>query len=958
MRSVVEAGAMRKLVWAVPPLLILAVVGWTRILPLQLHGAETWADRTVRAQVRGRVLQEARGARLEPAEVDRRIETWIERNSLQFRADRDKLAATFRAGWRYTGEDGREHVYLSDHDSYTWARLARNYLRTGTTCDAVVDGECRDMFVNGTVGTRLVYDRSLHIATIAWLHRLITLVRPEYPLTSTAFWIPVLVGTLCVVPAFAIGRRLAGRVGAVAAGLLVPLHPVLLLRSIGSDNDVWNVALPLFMVWAVLAALDARTLVWRVVWAVVAAGVAALHAVTWSGWLFGYVATLIAIGAGVMLHAGAAVIGVGRPPTPTPGRARRGAGTPEALPPPRWEMSRALAGATVLAAFVLAVSAFNVLAGVEPWWTRLPLPGVQWAATATPTIDPDAKVRLGVWPNTLATVAELQATDLSAIEKNAYGLPYLVVAALGLLAVWLPTARWRRGQLALAVGASIAVALLFWKGHVTRDRFVLSLVALVAAGVVSDLLGGGAQRARWYAALLLAVWFGAAAQSAFSGDRFLLLLVPGVGLAMAAAVGRVCEVAANAVARRLPRRATLARWVVGALGVVAILPATRTGVTASRDYVPSMNDAWWDTLTELRERSAPDAIVNTWWDYGYWVKYGAERRVTADGATLLTHLPYWLGRVMVSASETEAVGLLRMLNCGSDASPLPDGESGAYAKLLAKLNDAVAAQATLIELVRRDRAGARALLVERGYTPAEQDTILAATHCDPPESYLVISQELTAKDAWMRMGAWDFMRAYIADEAARLPQADAVADFVKRFGLSQPEAERLYAQARSTPRSDFVIGPAPRAPSVWFPCRPAPPGAAGMLCRLGLFDKASNNIIDELQVDIVDPARSRLRYRPVGPGGRAGAVTQVAPDAVVVAGDRLEERAVTGPRYPGVAVLLDTVNARVLVAPPLFVRSLFAHLLFLDGRYATRFEKVGDHKALRDDRVVTWKVHF
>jgi hypothetical protein len=931
-------------------LVLLVVVGWARALPLRLHGAEVWADRIMRMQVRARVLQEARAARLQPAEIDQRIEAWIERNSLQFRADRDKLAATFGDAMRYTAEDSREHVYLGDHDSYTWVRLARNYLKTGTTCDAVVNGECRDTFVNGTVGARMVYHRSLHIVAIAWLHRLITLFRPDYPLTSTSFWVPVLVGTLCVLPAYALGFRLAGMVGAVAAGLLVPLHPVLLLRSVGSDNDVWNVALPLFMAWALLAALDTRRLGWRVVWAVVAAGVATMHAVTWSGWIFGYFVMIIALGAGILLHAIATLVGARRQrPAVRPGKA--------APAPPRDETRGALAGVTVLAVFVLTVTVGNALAGVEPWWVKFPLPSLHRTEVATPTIDPDAEVHLGVWPNTLATVAELQATNLSTIAKDAYGLPYLGVAVLGLLLAWLPRRRWRRGQSALVFAATLAVVLVCWEGQVGRRVFVSFLAALVAAGIFSDLLTGRSQRRLWYAALLLAAWFGAAARAAFSGDRFLLLLVPPVGLAMSVTVGRVAEALTDVVAARLPRRAAAAQWVIATLCLITIAPAVRTGVTAIRSYLPSMNDAWWDTLTDLREHSAPDAIVNTWWDYGYWVKYVAERRVTADGATLLTHLPYWLGRVLVSADETEAVGLLRMLNCGSDASPLPDGEAGAYAKLLAKLNDAVAAQSTLIELVRRDRDGARALLAERGYTPAEQDAILAATHCDPPETYLVISHELTAKDAWMRMGAWDFMRAEIADQAQRRSQADAVADFVSRFALSPQEAERLYTEARTMPRSDFVIGPAPRAPSTWFPCRPAPDGP-GLRCRLSLFDKASNNIIDELHVDVADPAKSRLHYRPVAPGGRPGASTEVAPDALVVAGSRLEDVPVPAPRYPGVAMLLDTANWRVLVAPPLFVRSLFAQLLFLDGRYATHFEKVAEHKALRDERVITWKVKY
>ena len=67
---------------------------------------------------------------------------------------------------RYQGADGYEHVYLGDYDSYVWLRAARNYLRSGTTCDTLVGGECRDTYDHAPVGAQMIYRRSLHIAAI------------------------------------------------------------------------------------------------------------------------------------------------------------------------------------------------------------------------------------------------------------------------------------------------------------------------------------------------------------------------------------------------------------------------------------------------------------------------------------------------------------------------------------------------------------------------------------------------------------------------------------------------------------------------------------------------------------------------------------------------------------------------------------------------------------------------
>ena len=70
------------------------------------------------------------------------------------------------------------------------------------------------------------------------------------------------------------------------AALLSALYHQFLVRSIGSDNDIWNVVLPLFMLWALCAALRARTTSRQIWYGVLAGVVCGLHAGTWQGWRF------------------------------------------------------------------------------------------------------------------------------------------------------------------------------------------------------------------------------------------------------------------------------------------------------------------------------------------------------------------------------------------------------------------------------------------------------------------------------------------------------------------------------------------------------------------------------------------------------------------------------------------------------------------------------------------------
>jgi hypothetical protein len=90
-------------------------------------------------------------------------------------------------------------------------------------------------------------------------------------LPATAFWVPVVVGVLGVVPAFAIAYRLAVLLAGLTAAVVVGTNPLFLGRSIGSDNDVCNVVVPLFGEWAAVEALGPAPLRRRAALAALAA---------------------------------------------------------------------------------------------------------------------------------------------------------------------------------------------------------------------------------------------------------------------------------------------------------------------------------------------------------------------------------------------------------------------------------------------------------------------------------------------------------------------------------------------------------------------------------------------------------------------------------------------------------------------------------------------------------------
>src|SRR5690606_18582420 len=75
-----------------------------------------------------------------------------------------------------------------------------------------------------------------------------------------------------------------GIVAGAFAVVLTALDLRVLARTLGGDNDVWSVVLPLYVLWLVIAALGATRAPARIAYAVAAGGVVGLHAWAWRGW--------------------------------------------------------------------------------------------------------------------------------------------------------------------------------------------------------------------------------------------------------------------------------------------------------------------------------------------------------------------------------------------------------------------------------------------------------------------------------------------------------------------------------------------------------------------------------------------------------------------------------------------------------------------------------------------------
>ena len=913
---------------------------------LSLRAVDDRAGALVRRWLHIQLAREAAQKSL-PAPGNRQVKEWIARHPDKFVEQRTKAAQGLKSRLHYTGPDGHEYVYLGGVDSYVWLRHARNYLRTGTVCDAIVNGECRDTYGTAPVGSRMLYSRSLHTAAIVGLHKLITSFKPDYPLPASAFLVPVIMGVLGVLPAFGIGWRLAGNAGGVCAALLVSFQPTFLYRTVNSDNDIWNIVLPLFMIWAALTALAASTWRRQVILIVLAAVFVGLHAEVWKGWFFPYTILLLGLLGRTLL------LGIHYGFRERSLRVWRGRKVREAF----------LLGVV----FYVAVGGFTLLAGAETSSFAI---AYRILESAVENLFPQAGVVPGggsgfAWPDTLLTVGELAKPDFQGILTNTGGPLFFCVGLLGLLLLLLPPTRWQWYHRVLLVVGIVFDGYIFTKGSPDRSMVIgLIGVPFLCCIFVRLLDDKEPDDLDFGPGLIIVTWFLASLYVAYDGIRFLLLTGAAFSVAFAVTVGHLYTLLSTSVQQQIlaPYRWP-AHAVLSILVAAVLFQPLRDGYDITRNYVPAISDGWWNTLTKIRDDSAPDAIVSTWWDYGHWAKYATERRVSADGSALLTHVPHWLGLVLASPNEQESVGVLRMLDCGSDASPAPERKQGAYDKVMAKVKDGFLANTIILDLVNRDAEQARAYLAQHDFTVSEQDNILRSTHCMPPEAYLVVSSEQTTKTGvWMHLGLWDFRRAYIIRRARSLPEDQAVPDLVGRFGYSAEEATRLYRWAKTLDSrgeiADFIAQRLGYLSPQWISCHTEDDDAS-LVCPVGLPASATGSILEKFVYHPTAPLESTV-YLSLPRSTRSDdSPAEGTPGLLIVAGVKeKEEFSFPSPRFPRIGVLLDLPKKRILIGPPPLVRSTFTHLVYLDGRYAQHYTKVNEQLTYTGERVITWKVKW
>lgn len=422
---------------------------------------------------------------------------------------------------------------------------------------------------------------------------------------------------------------------------------------------------------------------------------------------------------------------------------------------------------------------------------------------------------------------------------------------------------------------------------------------------------------------LLAMWFVSTLWASKSGVRFVGLAVPAFSIALGACFGIITTEGSAWLKRHLhiPQLASTIVLII-LLSLLLITPV-RAGYATARHNIPLISDSWWQALTEIRDRSEPTAIITSWWDFGHWFKAIADRPVTFDGGTQSTPIAHWVGKILLTSDEKQAIGILRMLNCGSYQAA-PELEAQGLSTL-----DAVK---LLYSIFNKTKEEARQAFTLAGVKNPE--SVLRYTHCDPPESYFITSADMVGKSGvWAHFGSWDFKRSQIWLDRAN-GSFDQRVSSIQNLGYTLQEAETIQREAlaiREEGEANTWIAPWPSFGG-GSPCTKQPDI---LVCQNGL---------------VVNLTTMNVLY-----------TGETAPIRGLVYIDGKDLRMTTYPKYSqDIAIALvpagDQLNA-VFMQYPLGM-SMFTRLFYLEGHGLHHFKRFSDKTSVLGERIIVWKIDW
>lgn len=336
-----------------------------------------------------------------------------------------------------------------------------------------------------------------------------------------------------------------------------------------------------------------------------------------------------------------------------------------------------------------------------------------------------------IWPNVYYTVGELKRTDIREMAELAGGKPVFI--------------------------------------------FSLLCVLMLLKRSLRDKLYEHSKRA---GIIIMAIWFVAMFFASLRGVRFVIFMILPLGIFLGFALNELYEFFKK-------RKIQLGVYFILLIIVIFCSATVRKGFRAAEGIYPLMDDNWYRVLNIIKEKTPPQAIINSWWDFGDWFKVAARRRVIFDGQSQGTPQAYWMAKALLSQSEDEAVGILRMLN---------NGGNKAFEIINEHLNNPLESVLLLESVIPLAPDRAREMLSRYLPVSAVEGVMKILFSGSQTACFIVENSMMPKMAAISYLGNWDFSKVYIAQNFNN-KEKDNIIGYLKNMGRDAQQMQKFYQEA-------------------------------------------------------------------------------------------------------------------------------------------------------------------
>lgn len=806
-------------------------------------------------------------------------------------------------------KDTKGYTYLGDIDSYYWLRYAANILNHGDMGDEVRDGKLYDNHMVAPIGFEITTP-NIYPYIEAYLFLILGFFNSGITLMQTAFYTPLVIAIIAVIAAFFIGRKIAGNLGGFFAGTLTAVHPTIISRSLGSDNDIVNIMFPLLILWVFMLAFDSKSRLNKIIFSTAAGLLLGLYSFAWSGYWHIFYFLLGTLGFYLAYLVISDFKAIKK--------------SPLSFIKEQKYQDLIIIGVLFIISSGIGIALFTGMNEV----ISLPNKPIRISELKV------ASRSKSIWPNVYTTVAELNEASLAQIVSGVGGTLFFILALMGIILTLVDMENELMLSLGYIIFSLVFFAILINAQETIRLMPFLMLMSIpILAGIIMSVIKKYNIEAQY--AILIYMWFAATIYASTKGIRFILLIVPAFVVALSLFVGKASKILLDFVHRNLSISKSFSKVIVFIILCSILIQPVKSGYQTAKTYMPHVNDAWVFSLEKIKSESNQNAIVNSWWDFGHWFKYFTDRAVTFDGASQNQPQAHWIGKVLLTDDEEQAVNILRMLDCGANK---------AY-EILAKENvDNLESINLIYKIISLDKETAKKELLKH-VSGEKADEIIRYTHCIPPEDYFITSEDMVGKSGvWAHFGIWNFERARIYDYFRNKNHDNFSKSLESEFGYTKDEAEKTYFELQSK-TSD-------RAINDWIAAWPSYGGVAGcsqnkesLSCNIGI----GNNQMIPLKINLTTmDAYIESGENIVHPNGFG----------YIEDGEYHVRGYSTNSIGYSFALVNKSNSYQVIIMAPELVGSMFTRLFYFDGEGLSHFDLFSDMTDISGQRIIVWKVDW